>query len=93
LTLYSYFIEVRNNPKKPYKFQYYLKDDNGKVQKIEKEDFRKTASKAFGDYTAMAGKIGKADFQYKNLDRMVRDFNYWTTNNHNANEYRVALKQ
>ena len=93
LTLYAYFIEVRNDPKTPYRYHYYLKDDNGKVQKIEKEDFRKTAQKAFGNYTAMAGKIGKSDFQYKNLDRMVRDYNYWTTNNHNANEYRVALKQ
>ena len=93
LTLFAYFIEVRNDPKNPYRYHYYLKDDNGKVQKIEKEDFRKTAAKAFGDYTAMAGKIGKSDFQYKNLDRMVRDYNYWMTNNHNANEYRVALKQ
>ena len=60
---------------------------------IEKSDFRKVAGKLFGDYTAMANKVGTKDFNYKNLDRMVRDYNYWIDNQHNRTEYRVALKQ
>lgn len=93
LTLYCYYIEVRNDRKNPYRYHYYIKDDNGALQKVEKEEFRKVASKLFKKYSAMYTKIGQRDFEYKNLDRMVRDYNYWVDNQHNANEYRVALKQ
>lgn len=93
LTLYCYYVEVRNNRKQPYRYHYYIKDDGGKLVKVEKKEFRKVAGKLFKDYKAMYSKIGKKDFQYKNLDRMVRDYNFWTTNQHNSDEYRVALKQ
>ncbi|MEM6966590.1 MAG: hypothetical protein AAF573_17630 [Bacteroidota bacterium] len=93
LTLYCYYIEVRNDRKKPYRYHYYIKDDDGNLEKIEKEEFRKIASKLFKKYSAMYTKIGQKNFNYKNLDRMVRDYNYWVENQHNANEYRVALKE
>jgi len=93
LSLYCYYVEVRNDRKNPITYQYYIKDDFGKLVKIEKKDFRKTASKLFKNYKAMYSKIGKKDFTYKNLDRMIRDYNYWIDNQHNPNEYRVALKQ
>ena len=38
-------------------------------------------------------KIGQKDFQYRNLDRMIRDYNYWSVNQHDSDEYRVALKE
>ena len=93
LELYTYYMEVRNDRKNPFKYQYYIKDDKGKLVKVEKGDFRKVAGRLFKDYSAMYAKIGKKDFQFKNLDRMVRDYNYWSTNQHSASEYRVALKQ
>jgi len=93
LTLYCYYIEVRNNRKQPFRYHYYIKNDNNKLVKIEKDDFRKVANKVFKDYQAMNSKIGGKDFQYKNLDRMVRDYNFWVDNRHDPNEYRVALKQ
>ncbi|MFK8010297.1 MAG: hypothetical protein AB8H03_28340 [Saprospiraceae bacterium] len=93
LTLFCYYVEVRNDRKNPYRYHYYAKDAAGKLVKIEKKEFRKIAGKLFKNYTAMTSKIGKKDFEYKNLDRMVRDYNFWVDNQHNANEYRVALKQ
>ena len=93
LVLFTYYREVRNDRKNPYRYHYFIKDDKGKLVKIEKKDFRKMAGKLFKNYNAMYSKIGKKDFQYKNLDRMVRDYNFWVENQHSADEYRVALKQ
>lgn len=93
ISLYCYYIEVRNNPKQPFRYVYYLKDQNGKLNKIEKDDFKKVSKTLFKDYTAMSNRIGRKDFLYKNLDRMVRDYNYWVANAHDAGEYRVAMKQ
>jgi hypothetical protein len=93
LTLYCYYIEVRNDRKNPFRYLYYAKDNDGDLIKIDKKEFKKVARKLFKTYTAMNSKIGRKDFEYKNLDRMVRDYNYWIENQHNANEYRVALKQ
>ena len=92
LSLYCYYVEVRNNPRKPYRYYYYLKDEQGKMTKLEKEDFKKVARSLFKDYSAMSQRIGKKDFLYRNLDRMVRDYNYWVANQHDSNEYRVAMK-
>ena len=93
LTLYCYYVEVRNDPKKPYRYYYYLKDENGELQKVERDNFDRLARKAFKDYSALTSRLGKKDFQYRNLDRMVRDYNYWTVNKHDADEYRVAMKE
>jgi len=93
LSLFCYYIEVRNNPKQPFRYIYYLKDQNGKLNKIEKDDFKKVSKTLFKDYTAMSNRIGRKDFLYKNLDRMVRDYNYWVANAHDAGESRVAMKQ
>ena len=93
ISLFCYYIEVRNNPKNPFRYVYYLKDQDGKLNKIEKDDFKKVSKTLFKDYTAMNNRIGRKDFLYKNLDRMVRDYNYWVANQHDAGEYRVAMKQ
>lgn len=93
VSLFCYYIEVRNNPKQPFRYVYYLKDQDGKLNKIEKDDFKKVSKTLFKDYTAMSNRIGRKDFLYKNLDRMVRDYNYWVANQHDAGEYRVAMKQ
>ncbi|MEM9918048.1 MAG: hypothetical protein AAF990_08130 [Bacteroidota bacterium] len=92
LTLYCYYIEVRNNPKKPYKYHYYVKDNDGNFSKVTRDKFGKDARSIFKDYTALSKRIGSKKFEYRNLDRMVRDYNYWTVAKHDANEYKVAMK-
>ncbi len=91
ISLYCHYIEVRNNPKNPYRYVYYMKMETGVYKKLEEESFKRTAKKTFKDYPALANRIGKKDFLYRNLDRMVRDFNYWSVNKHDKNEYRVAM--
>lgn len=91
VSIYCYYIEVRNDPKKPYRYYYYIKDQNGEIQKVERENFPSVAKSVFKDYTALTERVGKKSFEYRNLDRMVRDFNYWTVNKHDSNEYRVAM--
>jgi len=93
INLYCHYIEVRNNPKKPYRYVYYMKVEAGVYKKLEEDSFKNTAKKTFKDYPALAARIGKKDFLYRNLDRMVRDFNYWSVNQHDKNEYRVAMKE
>ena len=92
VTLYTYYIEVRNDVSKPFKYEYYLKDQSGSMQKITKSDFDKTTRQIFQDYTALSSRIGQKDFGYRQLDRMVRDYNYWMENQHDRSEYRVAMK-
>jgi len=92
--LFCYYIEVRNNPKQPYKYVHYYRDAEGaKLKKIEEKDFRRVSKELFNGYTALETSIGKKNFEYKNLERMVRDYNYWTDNQHDSDTYRVALKE
>ncbi len=91
ISIYCYYIEVRNDPKKPFRYFYYLKDQNGEIQKVERESFSAIAKTAFKDYAALHERIGMKSFEYRNLDRMVRDYNYWIVNQHNSTEYRVAM--
>ena len=92
LTLYCYYMEVRNNPKKPYRYDYYIKIGDDEIQKITRDKFKKDAKGVFKNYTALSNRIGTNKFSYRNLDRMVRDYNYWTVSKHDSNEYRVAMK-
>ena len=93
VTLFVYYIETRNDVRNPYRYHYYLQDENGNLEKIERESFGGVAKNVFKDYTALSGRVGKKDFSYRNLDRMVRDYNYWVVNQHDKTEYRVAMKQ
>ena len=93
VSLFCYYIEVRNNPKKPYRYYYIIRDSEGKTTKVDEKNFRKVVLQHFGDYTALATRLGKKNFLYRNLDRMVRDYNYWTVNQHDSSEYRVAMKE
>jgi hypothetical protein len=91
ISIYCYYIEVRNNPKKPYRYIYYLKDQNNIIQKVEQKNFPTISKSVFKGYIALTDRIGEKSFEYRNLDRMVRDYNYWVANQHNSNEYRVAM--
>lgn len=91
VSVYCYYVEVRNDPKKPYRYYYYLKDQNDEIQKVERENFPTVAKSVFNNYAALTERIGGKSFEYRNLDRMVRDYNYWIINQHDSKEYRVAM--
>jgi hypothetical protein len=93
ITLYTYYIEVRDNPKKPYKYYYYILTADDELEKVEPEDYVGTTKKIFKEYSALNERIGKKDFEYRNLDRMVRDYNYWTVQQHDPDTYKVAMKE
>ncbi|MFT5168157.1 MAG: hypothetical protein ACI8P3_003397 [Saprospiraceae bacterium] len=93
VTLYTYYIEIRDNPKQPYKYYYYILTEDDELEKVEKEDYVNTAKKIFKQYSALNSRIGKKDFEYRNLDRMVRDYNYWTVQQHDPDTYKVAMKE
>ncbi len=91
--LYCFYVEVPNNPSKPYEYSFFLEDEDGNFDKIDAENFETKCKEYFGDYKAMVERIGDKDFNLKNMDRMVRDYNYWVDNGHDPEEYRVALKE
>jgi len=91
VSIYCYYIEVRTNVKNPYRYFYYLETKDGGFQKVEKDAYSLAAKKIFKNYTALYNRIGLEQFQYRDLDRMVRDYNYWVANQHERTEYRVAL--
>ncbi len=93
ITLYTYYIEIRDNPKKPYKYYYYILTEDGDLEKVDREDYVSTAKKIFKDYSALNTRVGKKNFEYRNIDRMVRDYNYWTVQQHDPDTYKVAMKE
>lgn len=93
VTLYTYYVEVRDNPKKPYRYYYYIMTEDGDLEKVEKEDYVNTTRRIFKEYSALYSRVGKKDFEYRNIDRMVRDYNYWTVQQHDPDTYKVAMKE
>lgn len=90
LNLYSYYIEMRAKREDPFQHSYYIKGETGKLTLIEEKTFRRQSRKFFKDYSAMSSQIGKKQFRYDNLKRMVRDYNFWVKNQHDSNEYKVS---
>ncbi len=92
-SLFCFYVEIRNNVKKPYEYSFFVEDDKGNFTKVTDENFESIAGKLFKDYTAMKSKLGDKDFRMKNMDRLVADYNYWKEHQHNPNEYKVAMKE
>ncbi len=90
--LFCFYIEVPSNPSKPYKYVFYVEDDKGSFTKVNEDNFKNSTKKIFKDYMALKTRIGDKGFRLKDMDRMVADYNYWKTNRHDPNEYRVAMK-
>jgi hypothetical protein len=91
--LYCYYISTPDDVERPFKYAFYLETDGGSFAKIEKDDYKGAARDAFKEYPALQALVGSKGFLYRNLDRMVNDYNYWRTNQHDKNEYRVALRR
>lgn len=91
-TLYCFYVEVRNDVKNPYTYSFFVEDAEGKFEKVDEENFSSKTKQLFKEYKALTSRLGKKDFNLKNMDRMVEDYNYWVDNKHDSNEYRVAMK-
>ncbi len=90
LTLYSYYVEKRAKRENPFQHSYYLKNKSNKLISIDEKNFAKASKKLFKGYPAMFTQIGKKQFRYSNLVRMVRDYNYWMVNQHDKTVYKVS---
>ncbi len=91
-SLYCFYVEVRNDVKNPYTYSFFVEDEDGNFEKVDEENFSAQTKKLFKDYKALTTRLGSKDFKLKNMDRMVEDYNYWVENQHDTNEYRVAMK-
>lgn len=90
--LFSYFYETPLGSGQDLLYVYYLELDNGLVQRVSDNTFERVAKSVFKEYPALTNRIGSDDFLYRNLDQIVRDFNFWMVNKHDKNEYRMALE-
>ncbi len=91
IELFTYYTEVPDNPKNPYSYNYYIRIKGGAIKKVNEQGFSPIAKTIFNGYDALVDRIGKKDFKYKNLDRMVRDYNFWRVNKHDKKTYIVAM--
>ncbi len=92
LDLYSYFVEVNNNGAISYQYHYYIANEDEQLQHVDKQSFDRMSRQLFQGYTALQSKIGQGDLNFRHLDQIVRDFNFWMINQHDKNEYRMAHK-
>lgn len=92
--LYCYYVSTPDNPKQPYKYNFYVEDEaSQQLVRLEMEDYRGLLRDAFKDYPALQTRVGTKGFLFRDMVKMIDDYNYWVVNQHDANEYRVALKQ
>lgn len=92
LSLFCYYYEVQGINRTYYQYVFYLKNKEGELALISKDCFKSCAKELFEGYTALAKKIGEKGFEFSNIDRIVKDYNFWLSNKHDKNEYKVALE-
>lgn len=90
LNIYSYYIEMRAKRDNPFQHSYYIKKKDGRLKEVKEKNFKRMSLEYFRNYKAMHSRIGDKQFQYKNLIRMVRDYNFWVENGHDSMEYKVS---
>jgi len=92
IELFSYFIETPNQANNPLRYFYYIKTPDGKFNKVDRISFSQVSKELFNDYTALYSRIEQGDYSYRNLNQIIEDYNYWLVNQHNKDEYRMAMK-
>jgi len=83
IELFSYYVEMRAK-------HYFITEKGGKIKEITERKFRRITLELFRSYKALHSRIGQKQFKYKDLIRMVRDYNYWIENGHDTEEYVVS---
>ncbi len=92
INLYSFIMETNTNQERSFNYVLFVEDENENLSEVSDASFEQTARILFKDYTAMTAQTKSDYFLYRNLDQMVRDYNYWKVNQHDKNEYRMASK-
>ena len=93
ISLFRFYYEYRADIEHPYRYLYYVQTRKDDFVQVDKDNFKKVCRQIFKEYTALHDRVGKAKFQFANLNRMIQDYNYWLKNKHDRNTYRVAISQ
>lgn len=88
--LFCFFIQQRSNIDKPYEYYYLLRSEKGELTKVTEASFSKKIKQHFGAYTALIDRLGKKQFRFDNMTRIVKDYNYWLENQHDPTVYKVS---
>lgn len=89
-TLFNYFVEQRSNYEVPVLQFYYLQSPDEELFELTEKNYSRILKDEFADYLAMAEKIGKVQFEYTDILRMVRDYNFWKNQQHDPQIYKVS---
>lgn len=92
IELFTYYVENNNNAAHPYQYYYYIKIED-ELTKVSNENFDRITKRVFKDYTALFSRLENGEFSCRNLDQIIRDYNFWLVNKHDRNEYRMAMKE
>lgn len=76
VVLFQYWIQKNTNIEKPYHRIYYLERGNERV-KLTEEDFIEKGKLFFSDNETIATNMGKVNHRYRNMNRVVNNYNSW----------------
>jgi len=90
LSLYSLYIELKANVDDKVRQLYLIEEENGKIMKMNKLSFLKRSKIIFRDYPGLQSQLGKFNFRFENLARMIKDYNFQKENGHDIDVYKVS---
>ncbi len=90
IDLFCFYIQLRGNIEKPYEYYYLLRRADDSLVKMTEKDYREVLQKELAAYPALVSRLGKRQFEFKNVVRMLRDYNFWQHNQHDPQEYLVS---
>ncbi len=92
LTVYLFEYETANDLENPITKRYIIMHNGEELCQIELDNFEEASKALFEGYTSMVNSIGKKQFRFKSMIRLVEDFNYWNENQHDPNIYKMNPK-
>ncbi len=92
IVLYKFKFDTPSDTEYPESTMYIVKREGKKEKRITRDNFKMETKKLFADYTALVTQLGKKQFKFDNMKRMVDDYNYWMENNHDATVYMMNPK-
>lgn len=92
IVLYKFLFDTPSNLEMPQSTMYIVKREGKREKRITTDNFKMEARKLFADYTALVNQLGKKQFKFANMKRMVDDYNYWKDNKHEATAYKMNPK-
>ncbi|MEL6637940.1 MAG: hypothetical protein AAFW73_23085 [Bacteroidota bacterium] len=90
LDLFCFYIQLRGNVERPYHYYYLLRRADDTLVKLTETDYREVLGEELRAYPALVQRLGKRQFEFADVVRMLRDYNYWRQNQHAPEEYRVS---